>query len=255
MSEVVGGRPAARSRARQPSQRVDDAPAFLLHSYAYRETSLIAEIFSRSHGRVAMVAKGAKRPHSALRSVLATFQPLRLSWSGGGEVKTLVRAEWGGAPQRLIGSAMMSAWYLNELLLRLMARDDAHEAIYDTYIETLARLSSGVGVSAALRSFEWALLREIGYGFDPSVTEGGDPVEADRWYRVQVQGGVEHAHANDAGKSGVVPGTTLVALVEDDFDDVPDEPALRRLLRERLDYHMNGRPLATRRVLHDLQDL
>ena len=255
MSEVVGGRPAARSRTRQPSQRVDDAPAFLLHSYPYRETSLIAEVFSRAHGRVAMVAKGAKRPHSALRSVLSTFQPLRLSWSGGGEVKTLIRAEWGGPPQRLVGPAMMSAWYLNELLLRLMARDDPHEAIYDTYIDTLARLSAGNGVSAALRSFEWALLREIGYGFDPSVTEGGDPIAADRWYRIRVQGGVEDARPEYAGQAGIVPGTTLLALVADEFEAVPDEPALRRLLRERLDYHMNGRPLATRRVLHDLQDL
>ncbi len=254
MNEAFTTRPKARSRAK-PSQRVDDAPAILLHSYAYRETSLIAEVFARDHGRVALVAKGAKRPHSALRSVLVTFQPLRLGWSGGGEVKTLVRAEWGGAPHRLIGPAMMSAWYLNELLMRLMVRDDAHEAVYDTYMETLAHLASGVRVSAALRRFEWTLLREIGYGFDPQATDADADVEPDRWYRVGAEGGPEAAREGESAQPGLVRGDTLLALAADDFENMPDEPGLRRLMRERLDYHMNGRPMATRRVLHDLQDL
>lgn len=246
-------------RAPRVSNRVEDRPAFLLHSYPYRETSLILDVFTRSHGRVALVAKGAKRPHSALRPVLNSFQRLNLSWSGAGDIKTLIRAEWSGAPQRLQGPAAMSAWYLNELVLRLLSRDDPHEALYDAYVEALSALAAQPRLSLALRRFEWALLREIGYGFEPSCTESGDPVHADRLYRVPLEAGPQaETGMTDHGPAGqgaiAVSGRALLALAEQRFDDAAVEPELRRLLRERLDYHMNGRPLATRQVLRDLQE-
>lgn len=189
--------------------RVMDVPAFLLHSYPYRETSLILDVFTRAHGRVALVAKGAKRPHSALRPVLVSFQRLALSWSGAGEIKTLVRAEWAGALQRLEGAGAMSGWYLNELLMHLLPREDPHEGLYDAYAAALASLCEDRPRQPILRYFEWRLLCEIGYGFE---------------------------------------------LAAERFEDPGYEPELRRLLRERLDYHMSGRPLATRQVLRDLQD-
>lgn len=151
---------------RSQATRVSDAYAFLLHSTPWRETSLLVEAYSRRHGRVALVAKGAKRPHSALRPVLGNFQPLALSWSGAGEVKTLTRAEWVDTLRRYSGPAMMSAWYMNELLLRLMPREDAHAGLFDAYDEALQRLSVGQRASGALRRFEWTLLRETGYGLD-----------------------------------------------------------------------------------------
>ena len=256
-----GGAPAKRAARRAPrvSNRIEDRPSFLLHSYPYRETSLILDVFTRSHGRVALVAKGAKRPHSALRPVLVSFQRLNLSWSGAGEIKTLIRAEWSGAPQRLQGSAAMSAWYLNELLLRLLSRDDPHEALYDAYVDAIARLAEQPRLSAALRRFEWTLLREIGYGFDPSSTESGADVEADRMYRLPLESGPQdETDVGDiswASRSAMtVSGRALQALAQDRFDDAVVEPELRRLLRERLDYHMNGRPLTTRQVLRDLQE-
>lgn len=192
--------------------RVQDAPAYLLHATAWRETSLVVQVFTRQYGVVAMVAKGAKRPHSVLRPVLNAFQPLSLAWSGAGEVKTLTRAESVGI-QPLRGRAFMSAWYMNELILRLLPREDAHPTLFDAYHEALAQLAdsgpesgSGLPISALLRKFEWALLQETGYGLDQSMPDFGDP-EQERRYRP--------------------------------------------LLRERLD-ELLGRPLQTRKVLMEL---
>ncbi|GAA5234085.1 DNA repair protein RecO [Verticiella sediminum] len=162
----------ARSRS---SARATDELGFLLHSTAWRETSLVLDVYSRRHGRIALVAKGAKRPHSALRPVLCSFQPLALSWSGAGDVKTLVRAEWIAPLRRYSGPAMMSAWYMNELLLRLLPREDAHENLYAAYDAALTELASGARAAGALRRFEWILLREIGYGLDMPTPDFADP--------------------------------------------------------------------------------
>ena len=145
--------------------RVTDATAYLLHATPWRATSLVVQAFARDYGSLALVAKGAKRPYSVLRPVLSAFQPLSLSWSGTGEVKTLTRAEVAGL-RPLAGSALMSAWYMNELLLRLLAREDAHPALFDAYDTALKQLAGGSRAAGALRRFEWTLLRETGYGLD-----------------------------------------------------------------------------------------
>ncbi|WP_322999315.1 DNA repair protein RecO [Castellaniella sp.] len=157
--------------------RIQDAQGYVLHASPWRETSLIVQCFTRDHGCVAVVAKGAKRPYSALRPVLVAFQPLWLSWSGSAEVHTLVRAESG--PVRLLnGRAMMSAWYLNELILRLLAREDPHPGVYDAYETALEALADTQARShaAALRRFEWLLLEQAGYGVDEPMPDFADVV-------------------------------------------------------------------------------
>lgn len=151
----------------------------MLHASAWRETSLIVQIFTREHGNVAMVAKGAKRPYSALRPVLATFQQLMVSWTGAGEVKTLTRAELVGI-RPLAGRSLMSAWYMNELLLRLLPREDPHPGLYDAYDAALQALEQGAKAASALRRFEWMLLEETGYGMGGEVPQFDDPVEEKR---------------------------------------------------------------------------
>ena len=145
-------------------QRIDQQPGFVLHSYPYRETSLIVEVFSRDHGRIGLVAKGARRPMSQLRGVLMAFQPLLIDWSGGGEMKTLVRAEWQGGQPLLGGQALLCAYYLNELLMRLLPREDPHPTLYRAYGDALRALAAGEGQEVILRRFELALLQELGYG-------------------------------------------------------------------------------------------
>ena len=123
-----------------------------------------------------MVAKGAKRPYSALRPVLAAFQPLKVSWSGNGEVKTLTRAELSGI-RPLTGKSLMSAWYMNELLLRLLPREDPHPGLYDAYDAALHALGEGNSAASALRRFEWTLLEQTGYGMDGDPPQFDDPVQ------------------------------------------------------------------------------
>src|SRR4029077_6076180 len=112
-------------------------PGFVLHGYPFRETSLVLEVFTAAHGRVALMARGARRPRSSLRGVLLAFQPLLLSWTGRSDLRTLVAAEWEGAYAPLRGEALMCGFYLNELILRLLPRDDAHEDVYGAYREAL----------------------------------------------------------------------------------------------------------------------
>ncbi len=156
------------------TQRVQDAAGYLLHSAPWRETSLIIQVFTRHHGNVALVAKGAKRPYSVLRPVLSAFQPLSLSWSGANEVRTLTRAECAGI-RPLGGRALMSAWYMNELLLRLLAREDPHPVLYDAYDAALQQLAFQQSAASALRRFEWILLNETGYGLGDDMPDFDDP--------------------------------------------------------------------------------
>jgi len=116
-------------------QRVEGEQAFVLHSYPFRETSLLVEIISRRYGRVALLAKGARRPRSVLRGALLAFQPLLVGWAGKGDVRTLMKAEWRGGQPLLGGEALFCGFYLNELLLRLLPREDAHDALFDAYAD------------------------------------------------------------------------------------------------------------------------
>jgi DNA repair protein RecO (recombination protein O) len=143
-------------------KRIAHEPAFVLHRYDWSESSLILEVFTRHHGRIALVAKGAKRPSSNFRPVLLPLQPLNISYSGDAEVGTLKGAEWTGGQTMPSGEALLSGYYLNELVMRLLARDDPHEALFDAYVGAVQLLCERDALDAALRSFELVLLREIG---------------------------------------------------------------------------------------------
>ncbi len=160
------------------ARRIDAEPGFVLHTYPYSETSLIADAFTRRHGRVALLARGARRPRSSLRGLLIGFQPLALGWSGRGEVRTLMRAEWVGGMPLPNGEALVCGFYLNELIIRLLAREDPHERLYDEYSAALAALAADAPLAATLRRFEKELMRETGYALrlDRDVNTGA-PIE------------------------------------------------------------------------------
>ena len=176
--------------------RINNEAGFILHTYAFKETSVVAEVFTRAHGRVALIARGARRPASALRGLMQPFTPLLLSWFGKSELKTLHGAEWQGgviAPQ---GRALMCGFYLNELMLRLLARGDAHQGLYDVYVATLAQLAETApdGLEQILRRFEKTLLSETGYAptFDKEADSGGS-VRAEQTYLYQAERGPKRA--------------------------------------------------------------
>lgn len=147
-------------------QRVHHVPAYVLHAIDWRETSLIAQLFTEQHGRVAVVAKGAKRPYSRLKAVLLSFQEIEIGWVGGGEIKTLTTAELARI-HPLPGAALLSAWYLNELLLLMLPKEDPHPHLFNVYCETLEALTqSPEYLAPILRRFEWILLQETGYALE-----------------------------------------------------------------------------------------
>src|SRR5487761_900379 len=170
--------------------RIQDEFAFVLHSYPFRETSLVLEVFSRQHGRIPLVARGARRPKSALRGLLMSFQPLSLSWFGKHELRTLHSAEWQGGQPQLQGTALLCGFYLNELLLNLMARDDPHESLFDYYQQTLQRLAQESDHAFTLRCFEKHMLQELGYALLLETEAGGSrPIVPTRTYRYILERG------------------------------------------------------------------
>jgi DNA repair protein RecO (recombination protein O) len=232
-----------------------DELAFVLHSYPFRETSLILDVFSRQHGRLAMVARGARRPKSSLRGLLMNFQPLLLSWFGKGEVRTLHSAEWQGGQPYLQGTALMCGFYLNELLINLLARDDPHEQLFDYYRATLYRLAHEADQGATLRCFEKHLLQELGYALVLDREAGsGKAIQAELCYRYAMERGAL-PDDGDARVGLPVLGKTMLDMAADDYTDPTTAQQSKQLMRVLLNHHLGGKTLHTRELIKDLQKL
>ncbi len=250
---------------------------YVLHSYPYRETSLLLQLWTERHGRFAAIAKGARRPKSAQRGLLVPFQPLALSWFGRGEVKTLKAAEPSGPALPLAGPSLLSAFYLNELLLKLIHRDDPHEKLWAAYDEAVASLRGrsrraagvpglvaaepGVGESRAiepvLRRFELAMLRELGYaaqlGRDAAAGAAIDP-DREYWYVLE-RGPVLATGAAERADAVRLSGLTLVHLARGQFDDARTAGEAKSLMRMLIHHCLAGQELATRAIVRDLKSL
>ena len=246
--------PPRRSRIPVRDSRINGQPAFVLHSYPYKETSLIVDLFTRDHGRIAVVAKGAKRPLSKLRGVLQTFQPLSVSWSGKSELRTLIDAEWVGGMLPIERTALLCGFYLNELLVKLLARDDPHRALFDHYISTLNELAHDEPAQIALRKFERALLKETGVAADlKRSTTTRETVVAALDYVVDPEKGAREARVSDVWP--VVTGKTLLDMEREDYGDPATQAQSKQLMRFLLAHHLGGVPLNTRQILIDLMQL
>lgn len=236
--------------------RRDSQPGYLLHTYPYRETSLVAEVYTRDSGRVAVIARGARRPRSALRGVLMAFQPLLLSWAGKAELKTLHKAEWQGGYTPLRGLGLICGFYLNELLLKLLPREDPHEQLFEAYATALGQLPLAQDHAAVLRRFERVLLQELGYGliFDREVISGA-PIAADGIYRyVPDRGPV--AVDETVAQSGVeLSGQTLIDMAVDQYVDPRTVQQSKTLMRALINHCLGNQTLHTRQLLRDLQQL
>jgi DNA repair protein RecO (recombination protein O) len=244
--------------------------AYVLHRYDWSESSLILDLFTREQGRIAVAAKGAKRPFSQLRCVLLPFQRLAISLGRQPpgdetrEVHTLRAADWAGGHPMLTGAALFSGFYLNELLMKLLARHDPHAALFDAYAATVAALSDTdeARTQAALRAFEIVLLKEIGLLPDLGTeTASRRAVVAERRYLVLADAGVVET---DAERDATTSGATLVALqaalAADDLVALQRAAAgalaeLRPLLRAQLHYHLGTSQLRTRQVMIEAQAL
>jgi DNA repair protein RecO (recombination protein O) len=221
-------------------------PAYVLHQYAYRDTSRIVETFSAEHGRLTLFARGAAGPKSGLRAVLRPFQRLLVSWSGRSEACQLVTAEIDGPATGLPPKRLMSGFYLNELLLKLTVRADPHPEIFAAYGEAIRSLSAGDDEEGCLRRFEKRLLEDLGYGLELAQTNDGHPIESERYYRFKSQSGPQLCVAE---APGAVYGRSLADLDREDFADDRTLRDAKRVLRAAIDACLEGRPLKSREVM------
>jgi DNA repair protein RecO (recombination protein O) len=235
-------------------QRVDGERAFILHAYPYSETSLIADVFSRNFGRIALLARGARRPRSAMRGLLLAFQPLEIGWFGGGEVKTLAKAEWRGGLPLLPGKSLLVGYYLNELLLKLLPREDAHDRLFEAYELALQRLSARESDAPALRRFEIVLLRELGYGLQlEREADTGEPIVANREYAYIVERGPVAAQRADPQQPRIA-GSTLIDMGCDRLEDPRTLLECKQLMRRLLAHYLGGQSLQSRRIFLELAE-
>jgi DNA repair protein RecO (recombination protein O) len=228
--------------------RIAQEPAFVLHHHEYGETSLLLEVLTRWHGRLGVIAKGARRARSPLRPALIPFQPLVIGFSGRGELPTLTAAEPLAAAPVLAGQTLFCGLYLNELLLRLLHRHDPHERLFERYAEALTALASCDNAESVLRVFEKRLLDELGFGLVLDHEVGtGTPVRARQAYRYQPELGP--VPVGDAAGAGIaVGGDTLLALAAERLDSPETLREAKRLLRALLARQLGERPLVSREL-------
>jgi DNA repair protein RecO (recombination protein O) len=259
----------------KPTRRVALEPAYLLHHRAWRDTSRVVELLTRDRGRVSLFAKGARRAGSAWRAVLQPFAPLLVSWSGPGDGGTLTGAEFSAGPQGVPPPRLLSGFYLNELLLKLLSPEDPHPEVFESYAAAIAELAgprtpAGETPDASavlaqreartLRLFEKRLLDALGIGLDYAhLAGGGERLDPDAYYHVRPQHGVVGVAARPAGRQGAAAavgdyrGAHLLSLAAEELADAGALAAARQLLREALAAPLDGREIASRGVARALK--
>lgn len=228
--------------------KVDLTPCYILHQRAYRETSLILEIFSREYGRLALVAKGVKRKKNSNRNLMQINQKLNVSWSIRGEMGTLMTIETVGALSTFTGHKIISTFYLNELLMRLLHRHESYPDLFDAYDEALRLLGEQQHEQAILRNFEKNLLSSLGYGLilDHDVISG-DAIQLQQDYYYQADHG-PMIHAPSSSDCIMISGRTLIELNQGKLTTRRSLGEAKKLMRFTLKRQLGTKPLASREL-------
>ena len=224
----------------------ENQQVYVLHTYPFKETSLIVEIFSKEFGRISLIAKGARRPKSALRGMLQSFQALEASWSGIGELKTLHGIEWCDQYLSMEGNSLICGFYLNELLLRLLPKEDKYESLFIFYHSTMENLSQGIDIGVTLRKFELKLLLELGYEVVLKVDANSNEIKPDKTYYYEAEQGALEKFRTE--KSIKVVGQTLIDMGNDNFDSVTTELQSKNLMRFLINYYLGDKPLNSKQL-------
>ena len=229
----------------------ENQAVFVLHTYPFKETSLIVELFTQPMGRVSVVAKGARRPRSSLRGMLQSFQLLQATWSGNQELKTLHSIEWSSALISLEGDALVCGFYMNELLLRLLPREDAHEKLFEYYSESISQLSTGMELAVTLRQFELRLLQECGYQVPLDRDINGNVIEQGANYFYEV--GYGPSKVKKKVSDIMLRGKTLIDMATNRYDDATTLKQSKQLMRHLIAFYLGDKPLNSKKLFNELE--
>lgn len=221
--------------------------AYILHIRKYRETSIIADIFTEDFGVLSILAKGVRKQKSKLACVLRLFTPLKLSFTGKSDLKTLTAAEAILPVTELSGRTLYCGFYINELIKYFLHNDDAQPDVFQHYRRCLEQLAKSQDIETALRLFELELLENIGYGLQlkhESVT--GQNIDQHKLYHYQQDLGPIEA------TDGFIRGKTLQALNNKQLQDQQTHREAKRLMRQQIDFHLQGRELKSRSLIKRL---
>lgn len=240
-------------------RRISLQPAYIIHHWPYRETSVILEAFTPGHGKVGLVARGVRGAKGRWRGLLQPFRPLLLSWCGRSGLATLTEAEPSGSALTLNGDVLLSGFYLNELLQRLLQRDDPQLELFSAYDDALRRLAaitpgpqSSIAVQRVLRQFELNLLQVLGYGMLlEQQAGGGTMIEPDLLYSYEIDSGPMPWRGDSHGVK--VHGRTLQALRNGCLEDETSLREAKQLMRRLLQHHLGDKPLHSRELMRQAQ--
>ena len=233
-------------------QRVQQQAGYVLHHRPFRDSSQILDIVTRDYGRIAVVARGSRGSKSRLAGVLRPFLPLKVSWVANSDLGTLTGAEAVGRPAGLVGDAMLSAYYVNELLIHFLHRYDPQPEIYALYEDVLRALVGTENVAASLRNFELEFLSLLGYAVNLDHEFGShDPLDADRHYEYRMEQGPVAVQRSTGPM--VFTGKELSAIAARRFGGPDVLRSANRLMREIINYQLGGKELKSRKVLMAVQ--
>jgi DNA repair protein RecO (recombination protein O) len=230
--------------------QVNTEPAYILHKRPYRETSQILEVFSRNHGRLPLMSKGSRGPRSRSSGLLQPFRPLLLSWYGRGEMPSLRTVDVADVrPPELGGNALLSAMYLNELLMILLHRCDVHEVLFSEYHETLYALTRAPMLEVVLRYFEKKMLEQLGFGLNlVHDADSGEAIKADRYYAYHFEHGPVQCQPDQRRQNPILSGRSLLAFNADQLESADDIADVKRLMRYVINSHLGPRKLKSREL-------
>ena len=230
----------------QQNHRISLQPAFVLHGRNFRDTSRLLDVFTEDYGRVSLIAKGARSARSKLQGVLEPFKPLLVSWSGKGEVQTLTGAESVKNSIDLSGKQIMSAYYINELLQRLMTQHDPHPELFTLYKNTLVSFKQN-NEEQVLRRFEKNLLSDIGYALNLNVdVTTGDVIDRNQMYYYDIESGPININNIDVLDRFTISGQTLLDMSDENYTNIQSKKEAKQLMRIILSHHLGDKPLKTR---------
>jgi DNA repair protein RecO (recombination protein O) len=228
--------------------------AYILHKRAYRETSSILEVFTRDYGRVSLMARGCRGARSKIAGNLLLFSPLVISWQGKGNIPYLNSVERADLKAPVLkNKALLSAMYINELLMYLLHKDDVQEAIFEQYHHCLYSLENDTSIEMTLRQFEIRLLELLGFGLNLNAeADTGESILAEENYHYYLEHGPVKSRESDVGSAPQISGACLLALANEQYPAISKNPQclaqLKRLMRFVISHHLGNKKLKSREL-------